>query len=57
MEYTVMEKIDSMTPWHALRSYPTECEAKWAAYNFAKRRAEGAKYSMVVITNKQKRRK
>jgi hypothetical protein len=49
MEYTVMEKIDSMTPWHALRSYPTECEAKWAAYNFAKRRAEGAKYPLYSV--------
>jgi hypothetical protein len=48
-ETLVMEKLDAHTPWHVLRTYPNEAQAKCAAYGFAKRHPKGEhfpKYSV-----------
>ena len=45
----LMEKLDSLTPWHSLRTYATEREAKFAAYKFAAKRASGEKYPQYSV--------
>jgi hypothetical protein len=48
-ETPVMEKLDTHTPWHVLRSYPNEPQAKCAAHGFANHRRKGEhfpKYSV-----------
>lgn len=36
----VMQKLDEYTPWHALRDFPSELEAKFAAYKWARERGD-----------------
>lgn len=53
MPNTVMQKLDNVTPWHALRDYPTEQEAKMAAYQFARTRGEKEKYPIYSVNGFQ----
>lgn len=49
---TLLQKIDSLTPWHVLRDYATTQEAVWAAIQFAKQRPAEAKYPQYSVNGR-----
>lgn len=49
----LMQKLDSMTPWHSLRTYETAQEAMYAAYRFANEREPDARYPQYSVQGRQ----
>lgn len=50
--YHLMEKLDSLTPWHSLRKYETAQEAIFQAYQYAKGRKAGALYPQYSVNGR-----
>ena len=53
MEHVVLEKLDSMTPAHVLRSYPTREEAMLQAYRWAAARKPGEMYPQYIVDGRR----